>query len=126
MTILEAITKIDALKPNTYTQHEKVAWLSTVEGMIYRNVIDTHLRNNGESEIVFNGYDDNTPVDTEMIVYPPYDELYLLWLESMMDYTNGEYAKYNNVVTRFNDINQAYTNDYNRTHMPKGSGSKYW
>lgn len=123
MTILEAINKIDDLKPNTYTQHEKVAWLNTVESMIKRHIIDTH---EDSDEIEFDGYDEDTDVDTEMIAYAPYDELYIYWLESMIDYTNGEYIKYNNSVTRFNDMQTAFANDYNRNHMPVGHKFTYF
>ena len=56
----------------------------------------------------------------------PYDELYVLWLESMIDYTNGEYVKYNNASIRHNDVYQAYANDYNRHHMPKGKKICYY
>lgn len=123
MTILQAIQKIDTLKPNTYTQSEKVAWLNTIEGLIKRNVIDTHEDGEG---IEFTGYDQDTPVDTEMIVYQPYDELYVLWLEAMINYTNGEFVKYNNTIIRVNDMQQAYANDYNRRHMPIGTHIRYF
>lgn len=123
MTILQAIQKIDTLKPNTYTQSEKVAWLNTIEGLIKRNVIDTH--EDGE-DIEFTGYDQDTPVDTEMIVYEPYDELYVLWLEAMINYTNGEFVKYNNTIIRVNDMQQAFANDYNRRHMPIGTHIRYF
>lgn len=123
MTIIQAINKIDELKPNTYSQEEKTAWLSTVEGNIKRNIIDTH---EGGEDIEFDGYDSDTPVDTEMIVYEPYDELYVLWLECMIDYTNGEYVKYNNAALRFNDMQQQFANYYNRHNMPKGSHIRYF
>lgn len=121
MTIIEAINKIDALKPNSYTQSEKVAWLSTLDGMTKR-MIDQH---EGE-EVKFDGYTNETPTNTVMLIPAPYDEAYILWLESKIDYTNGEYNKYNNSITRFNDTFTAYNNDYNRTHMPKGKKIKYF
>ena len=42
MTIIEAINKVDSLKPNGYTQSDKVGWLSVLDGAIKRSVIDTH------------------------------------------------------------------------------------
>lgn len=123
MTISEAIAKIDSLKPNGYSQTDKIGWLSLADGMIKNNVIDTH---EGGEAITFNGYDDNTPLDTELIVKAPYDELYVSWLASKIDYFNGEYARYNNNIVRFNDTLSAYTNYYNRTHMPKGKSIKYF
>ena len=42
MTIMEAINRIDAIKPNGYPQLEKIRWLSTLDGNIKANIIDTH------------------------------------------------------------------------------------
>ena len=42
MTVIEAINRIDALKPNNYSQDEQVAWLSKIDGIIKEKVIDTH------------------------------------------------------------------------------------
>ena len=123
MTISEAIAKIDSLKPNGYSQNDKIGWLSLADGMIKNNIIDTH---EGGEGVTFNGYDDNTPIDTELIVNAPYDELYVSWLASKIDYFNGEYARYNNNIVRFNDTLSAYTNHYNRTHMPKGKNLKFF
>lgn len=123
MTLIEAINRLDAIKPNGYTQSEKVEWLSNLDGMIKNLVIDTH--EDGE-DIVFNGYNDETPLETELIVKSPYDDIYILWLESKIDYANSEYVKYNNSITRYNDIYQAFTNEYNRKHMPKGQAYKFF
>lgn len=123
MTLIEAINRLDSLKPNGYTQSEKVAWLSDLDGMIKNQVIDTH---EGSDEVVFKEYTDDTPLDTELIVKSPYDDLYIHWMESKIDYANGEYVKYNNSITRYNDIYQAFANDYNRQHMPKGNAIKYF
>lgn len=123
MTIAQVIEKIDSLKPNNYSQAEKIAWLNIVEGLIYRTVIETHY---GDEEITFNGYTDATPDSTVLIAYEPYDDLYLAWLESKIDYYNSEIAKYNNSVTRFNELYRAYSNHYNRTHVSKTTKVKYF
>ena len=123
MTIIEAINKLDNLKPNGYTQSDKIGWLSILDGSIKRSVIDTH---EGGESVSFNGYTEETPLDTELIAYAPYDEMYVSWLQSKVDYYNGEYAKYNNSITRYNDAFSAYVNDYNRTHMPKGESIRYY
>lgn len=123
MTINEAITRVDTLKPNGFEQSDKIAWLSIVDGMIKNNIIDTH---EGGEDITFNGYNDETSLDTELIVKAPYDELYISWLASKMDFHNGEFARYNNNIVRYNDTLTAYSNHYNRTHMPKGKQIKYF
>ena len=121
MTISEAIEKIDALKFNTYTQAEKVAWLSTIDGLIKAEVIDIH---EGAEKVEFNGYDDTTPTDTELLAPAPYDDLYIKWLEAQIDYTNDEYDRYNNSKIAYNTAYSAFQNWYTRTHMPIGKKFK--
>ena len=115
MTIIEAIIKVDALKPNNYTQVEKIKWLSNLDGVIKATIIDTH---EGGEDIIFNGYDDETPISTVLLVPAPYDDLYIKWLESQIDYNNAEYGKYNNSSTAYNTAYSAFERYYNRQHMP--------
>lgn len=115
MTIIEAINLIDIKKPNTYTQPEKVRWLSTLDGIIKKEIIDNH---EGAEDIEFTGYNDITDVTTELLVPAPYDEIYLYYLESKIDYYNGEYNKYNNSVTMYNNAYSNYERYYNRANMP--------
>lgn len=123
MTITEAIRMIDAMKPNSYSDADKVAWLSKLDGAIKKEIIDTH--EDGEN-IVFDGYNEDTPMDTELLVKAPYDDIYLYWLESRIDYYNGEYGRYNNTVTTYNAAYSAYERFYNRAHMPKGNKFKFF
>ena len=116
MKIIEAINRADALKFNNYTQQEKVAWLSALDGKIKAEIIDTH---EGE-EVAFTGYDDNTPLDTVLLAPAPYDELYIRWIEAQVDYCNGEIGKYNNSINMFNTEYSQFNRWYNRTHKPKG------
>ena len=121
MKIIEAINRIDSLKHNTYTQSDKIAWLSELDHMVKLEVIDTH-----EGEVTFTGYDDNTDTETELLMPAPFDKAYLLWLEAQIDYYNGEYDKYNNAMDMFHTAYQGYQNYYNRTHMPKGRKFKFF
>ena len=116
MTIGEAIGRTDALKPNAYTQGEKIAWLSGLDAMVKHQIVDTHQ---GGEAVPFYGYRDDEFLDTELLVPPPFDDMYLRWLEAQMDYANGEYDRYNNSISMFQTLYDAYGNDYNRTHMPK-------
>lgn len=122
MTIIEAISRIDSLKHNTYTQSDKVTWLSRLDAMVKQHIIDTH---EGD-DVTFTGYDDSTDLQTELLIPAPYDEVYLRWMEAQIDYHNGEYEKYNNAIEMFNTDYVGYQNYYNRTHMPKGKSNKYF
>lgn len=119
MTIMDSLYRINEVKPNGYSQSEKIRWLSTLDGIIKSEIIDTH---EGGEGIAFNGYDENTEITTKLIVPAPYDDIYLRWLEAQIDYTNGEYGKYNNSITAYNDAYNLFARYYNRTHMPKSKG----
>ena len=123
MKIIEAINTIDVQKNNTYTHNDKVTWLSNLDAKVKRLIIDTH---EGGEEVTFTGYSDITDPNTELLVPAPFDEVYLRWLEAMIDYNNGEYKKYNNSIAMYNTAYEAYQNHYNRTHMPKGESIKYF
>lgn len=123
MTILEAVHKIDTVKPNSYTQPEKIKWLSTLDGIIKSEIIDTH---EGGEDVVFEGYDDESDLDTVLLVPAPYDDVYVRWLEARIDYANCEYAKYNNSMIAYNDAYSLFANYYNRHNMPKGKKFKFF
>ena len=122
MKIIEAINRIDSLKHNTYSESDKVEWLSRLDAMVKNHIIDTH---EGD-EVTFTGYDDGTDLQTELLVPAPYDEVYLRWMEAQIYYHNGEYDNYNNAIDMFNTAFDGYKNYYNRTHMPKGKKFKFF
>lgn len=123
MTILEATTMIDTLKPNNYTYQDKVRWLSELDGMIKNNIIDTH---EGGSAVAFDGYTESTESDAPLLVGFPYEDIYLKWLEAKIDYANAEYPRYNNSKNAFNAIYTDFENYYNRHHMPNGRNLSYF
>lgn len=123
MTLIEAITQIDALKPNNYSQPDKIRWLSNLDWVVKTDIIDTHEQ---EKAVVFSGYDENTPLETELLIPQAYNDCYIKWLEAQIDYANGEYGKYNNSTEAFNSAFAAFERYYNRTHMPKGTKIKYF
>lgn len=121
MTIGEAINRINSIKHNTYTNSDKIMWLSNVDSQVKTMIIDTH-----EGAVTFSGYDDTTDLATELLVPEPFDEMYMRWLEAQIDYSNGEYGKYNNSITMFNTSFEEYAKYYNRTNMPLGKKVKYF
>ena len=122
MTIIEAITRVDAVKPNRYSQTEKIYWLSVLDGTVKAEIIDTH---EGGEEVAFSGYNENTVLTTELLIPAPYDDVYIRYLEMQIDYANGEYAKYNNSMILYNTAYAAYERYYNREHMPVSRGRRF-
>ena len=122
MKIIEAINRLNALKFNTYTQDDKVQWLSRLDSMVKKQIIDTH---EGAEAVSFSGYTADTPTDTFLLVPAPFDEVYLRWMEAQIDYHNGEYDKYNNAIIMFNTAFEAYQKHYNSAHKPVQRGRRF-
>ena len=122
MTIAEAISKVDTLKPNTYTIEDKLGWLSTLDTRVMTQIIETHEL---DEPIYFYGYDDPEDLEIDLLVPAPYDEMYLRWLEAMIDYHNSEDERYNNAIILFNNAYEGYKTHYTRTHMPKSHGNRF-
>ena len=123
MKIREAIERIDSQKHNVYSQNDKIAWLSRLDFLVKTLIIDAH---EGGETVEFNGYNDRTDMETELLVPAPFDEVYLRWLEAQMDYSSGEYDKYNNAILMYQTSYDGYANHYRRTHMPKSTAIKYF
>ena len=122
MTIAEVISKVDALKPNTYTPEDKIDWLSTLDARVKSQIIDTHECND---PTFFYGYDSVADQETELLVPAPYDEMYLRWLEAMIDYHNSDDDRYNNAIMLFNNAYEGYKKYYTRAHMPISKGNRF-
>lgn len=123
MTLQQAIDRIDATMHNTYSREQKVEWLSRLDSMVKRLIIDTH---EGGDAVTFSGYDDKTDMDTVLLVPMPFDEMYLRWMEAQIDYANGEYDHYNNSILMYQAAYDGYANFYNRIHIPKGRNIRFF
>ena len=122
MTIIEAITSADNLKHNAFALDIKISWLSKLDWMIKKHIIDTH---EGASGVTYAGYTPETPLETELLAPAPYDEMYRWWLEAQMDLVNREIDNYNVSIIRFTEEYESFASYYNRTHMPIGSGKRF-
>lgn len=122
MKIREAISQVDANVGNTYTQKEKISWLSTLDQRVKALIVDTH---EGAEDVIFHGYKENTDPDTELLVPAPFDEIYLRYLEAQIHYRNQEEDRCNNATDAYNVLWAEFRNYYNRQHMPKGTRLRF-
>ena len=122
MTIQEAVSLVDRMKPNQYDHETKVKWLSKLDGMIFREIIATHDGSTMES---FDGYDEANPDMTLLVPYPYDEDVYNYFLQSQIDKENGEMAKYNQSVTMYNNAFKIFQDWYNRTHLPLPANSAF-
>lgn len=117
MTIQEAIDRIDSMKPNMFSDQQKVAWLSELDGVVWREVYMTH--EDMPQGIVYEGYDQNTEPDVHLLVPFPYTNVYQHWLAAKIDDKNRDTNEYTKNMVQFNSAWDTFTDYWNRTHMPR-------
>ena len=111
MTPNKAIETVDRLKPNIYTEEDKLRWINELDGMVQRLVFQ-----NDEVE----QYSYPEDMDRELLIPAPFDDVYSLYLESKVDYYNREYGTYNNSAIVFESRFSEYKKDYIRKHQARG------
>lgn len=119
MTLIEAITQADETNRNTYPLSQKITWLSRVEALVKKSVIDAH---EGTDRYPFSEFNDDTPHTTVLIMPQPYDECYIHWLQAQVHYANDEIERYNHSMMMFNALLDGFKGYYKRDNMPKNSG----
>lgn len=115
MTIREQLALIDATVPNRHSREVKIAWLNTLDYMIYREIIQRH---EGADKIQFMGYNADTDEGTELLAPEPYCEIYGYFIEAKIHYLNGDDVRYRNAMTMFNAVYSDYGKWYTSEHAP--------
>ena len=89
MTAREAITAADAEKPNAFEEKTKFEWLRHLEGRLEAEVF---LMSPAQIRELDMNYEED--MDRTLLVDPPYDDIYPLYLKAKIDEGNGEYSKH--------------------------------
>lgn len=116
MTIQAAIDRIDEMKPNMFTDEQKIAWLSEVDAYVFKEILLTH--EGMPAGVTFQGYDQDTELDTVLLVPEPYHGIYEHYLSAQMDSKNREMGEYAKSMAQFNSAWQTYADYYGRKHVP--------
>ena len=111
MTPNKVIETVDRLKPTSYNEEDKLRWISELDGMVQRLVIQ-------EDNVTTYSYPQD--MDKELLIPAPFDDLYSLYLEAKIDYQNREYANYNNSAMMFETQFSEYKKDYIRHNPARG------
>ena len=128
MTVQQMITRVDELRPNMQSRGIKIAALSELDGLIWRELIEKHWMTGKEYEAcekdehgrpVMPEYDLDTDMGETLLVPAPYDNIYVYWLMSKIDEQTLEQEKYNNDRAMFNAAWESFSDYWTRNHMPK-------
>ncbi|MBR2224385.1 MAG: hypothetical protein IKO00_03440 [Oscillospiraceae bacterium] len=100
MTVRESIQFVDAVKINDFPIDAKLAWLSQVEGRIASEIFlmaPAELPQFQFKTILEDG-------DKELLVDPPYDDIYGAYLTAKVDSKNGEFNRLSTAAQSFNRL----------------------
>ncbi len=113
MTLIEAVTNLDIQKNNPCSMDQKIRWLSELDVLTRRLLF-------GDDQFV--GYDQNTKPEIVLQIPAPFDDTYGFYLESRVDYANGDFTRFNNANAMFRAAWQRYADYCNRTGaLPKNT-----
>lgn len=100
MTVYECISHVDEVKPNAFPINAKVAWLGQLEGKIAAEIFlmaPAELKQFCYSTVAKDG-------GKELLVDPPYDDIYSAYLTAKVDSKNGEFNKLSTAAQAFNRL----------------------
>lgn len=113
MTINDAIMAADELRPNTFDEDMKTAWLSELDGKIALEVFKSE-------KVPLYEYPKNC--EKTLLVAHPHSDIYPLYLVAMIDFYNQDISSYQNAMSMFNNKYDIFAKWYQRTHVPKSNG----
>lgn len=111
-TINKTIERVDRERANTFDEESKFQWLADLDGMVATVVM--------QQEPV--EYEYPRDMDRELLIPTPWERVYGLYLEAMIDYHNREYNEYNAVMVMFNNVFEDFKKAYIRAVMPQSAG----
>lgn len=117
-SINEVIERVERIKPVVNIEDiDKARWLLQLDGRIYREIL---LKSEPDPD----GEAATPPLtwpqdgDKPLLVSPPYDNLYDLYLIAMLEFALREYGNYNNTMQAFNDSLDVFAAYHRNTHTP--------
>lgn len=111
MTANKVIEIVDEIRPNAYDGKIKFRWINELDCLVQKLVFQNET-------VTPHVYPDD--MDKELLIPAPFDELYALYVEAMIDYHNREYENYNNSIMMFDTRFTNYKKAYIREHPAKG------
>ena len=127
MKLQQAMDRVDEMRPNMQSPELKIAWISELDGMIWRELISRHMirpdeyaryRKDADGRPVMPEYDKDTDPGEKLLVPAPYDNIYLYWLMAKIDEQTMEMDKYNNDRNLWNASWDTFSDYWTRNHMP--------
>lgn len=114
MKVREVLMTVDQLRPNAYTDKEKIDMLNTIEGRVYTDIFQKAEGFEGEFIPFEEGQEER-----ELAVPVPFTELYTFFLMSRIDFLNGDSGRYNDTMVLLQNAWDEYAAYYRENNKPK-------
>ena len=115
MTVGELIERIIMLRGRQYDEDIMVGWLNEIEGQEVDDVV-----NRAEGyDMVFKPLSYAQDTERQLTIPERFQDAYINYMLSKIDYHNQETERYNNDVVMYNSAYDAYAAWFRRTHKPK-------
>ena len=117
MTVQEVLTEVEELKPHQYDDSVLIRWLNDLESKIHKQILSNYVYEEGLEEYIPLSEDD---MERELCIKEMYTDVYKFYLFAMIDFHNGETARYQNSYIMYNSAYQEFADYWNSTHKHKG------
>jgi hypothetical protein len=114
MKVNDILKTVDQIRPNAYTDAEKIAMLNTIEGRVYTDIFQKAEGFEGEFIPFEEGQE-----EMELAVPVPFTELYTFFLMSRIDFLNGDSGRYNDTMVLLQNAWDEYAAHYRENNKPK-------
>lgn len=97
MTVKECMEFVDDVKPNAFPPYAKIRWIGELEGKIANEIFLM-----APCELKQFAYTGAEAANFELLLDPPYDDLYISYLTAKVDSKNGEFNRLSTTAQAFN------------------------
>lgn len=98
MKLRELLAHVDTIRPNAYTDKEKIDMVNTIEGRIYEGIYKTKEG----FDLTFVPFEEGGE-ERELSVQIPFTDIYVYYLASQIDFYNGDVDRYNDSIVLFHN-----------------------
>lgn len=91
MTLKQVIEEVDRQKPNAFTNDEKTQFVANCEIQVAEEIFGVDAPE----------YDWTGDQNTELLLKAPFEDVYILYVMAQIDFRNGDYGRYNNELSQF-------------------------
>ena len=110
MTVRQLLDELALVKPHAYPESELMNWLTHYDGIFYDEVLSNYPDTRGTLPPTY------TEDTQELMLKPPFTQIYLLLLMAMVDFFNGDFEAFNNDGDLFAAEVRTWADSMSRTH----------